>query len=82
MPRLASCRFAPWRVRPALFAALAVGALALWLADPAASRQPAGSPPMMPELPKAPAERWVNTAPLARADFAGEVVLIEVWTST
>jgi hypothetical protein len=82
MLRLASFRFLLPRVRSAAFAAFAVGALALWLAGTAAPQQPVGPPERMPELPKAPPERWVNTAPLTTTDFANQVVLIEIWTST
>ena len=46
------------------------------------ARPLAGEEGAMPELPPLPAERWINTAPLRRADFAGRVVLIEIWTST
>jgi hypothetical protein len=53
-----------------------LGAMAL-LVPPAS-----GDIGVMPELPKLPPERWVNTEPLERADFAGQVVLIEIWTST
>jgi hypothetical protein len=37
---------------------------------------------MMPEFPEAPAERWLNSQPLTLKDLRGQVVLIEVWTST
>ena len=66
------------RFLPAL-AALAV--LSLGLMVPLLA-PPAGAAEMMPELPKVPADRWVNTAPLTKADFLGHVVLIEVYTST
>jgi hypothetical protein len=58
--------------------ALLLGAFALaGLPAPAAAQGR-----IMPELPAASAEFWVNGPPLKKADFAGQVVLIEIWTST
>ena len=35
----------------------------------------------MPEFANRSAAAWINSAPLAKADLTGKVVLIEIWTS-
>ena len=39
-------------------------------------------PAAMPEFPDAPPDRWLNSKPLKLSDVRGQVVLIEIWTST
>ncbi len=36
--------------------------------------------PELPEFTHTDASEWINSAPLTRADLAGQVVLIDVWT--
>ena len=35
----------------------------------------------MPEFDNQAPQAWINSEPLQRADLAGKVVLIEIWTS-
>lgn len=69
--------FPRW-TRRAAFALLWATVFAVW----PALRSGAQAPEQMPELPKLGAEAWINSAPLRKADFAGQVLLIEIWTST
>lgn len=61
-----------------LAVALAAVTVLLWL-DAAAPFPRAAE--RMPEFPDRSPQAWLNTAPLSRADLAGKVVLIEIWTS-
>lgn len=54
---------------------------ALLLILPASGASQWLNPTAMPEFEDRSAERWVNSKPLSRADYKGQVVLIEVWTS-
>lgn len=56
--------------------------LAAWVGVSLPARPATAQPDLMPELPKLSAERWLNSPPLQLADFKGQVVLIEIWTST
>jgi len=35
----------------------------------------------MPELPAAPPEAWINSAPLTIAGLRGKVILVDVWAT-
>ena len=35
----------------------------------------------MPEFSETSADKWINSAPLRKADLRGKVVLLEIWTS-
>ena len=35
----------------------------------------------LPEFTQTSPEMWINSPPLTKADVAGKVVLIEIWTS-
>jgi hypothetical protein len=62
---------------------LAVAVLATAVLGLAAAPRPApGQPSQMPEFPPAAPDRWLNSTPLALKDLRGQVVLIEIWTST
>ena len=45
-------------------------------------RPAVAQPATMPEFPEAPADKWLNSKPLTLKDLRGQVVLIEIWTST
>jgi hypothetical protein len=59
-----------------LVAAALLGA-ALLLCTGASGRQ---EPRPLPEFANRSPQAWLNTEPLSKADLAGKVVLIEVWS--
>jgi hypothetical protein len=59
---------------------LAVVLGAAGFAAPARGQFWFGSRPM-PDFVNQSPTAWINTAPLTKADLAGQVVLIEIWTS-
>jgi hypothetical protein len=63
---------------PAL--ALALLAATLWLGTGSEGSLRAAER-TMPDFTNQSPQAWVNTMPLRRADLAGKVVLIEIWTS-
>lgn len=59
----------------ALAAAVALG---LWGIHSASEIQAHGV--AMPEFSETSADKWINSAPLRKADLQGRVVLLEIWT--
>ena len=57
----------------------AVVALGLWGIHSASEIQARGG--AMPEFSEISADKWINSAPLRKADLRGKVVLLEIWTS-
>ncbi len=58
--------------------AVAVALLVLAVAGHAATSKSVGAP--LPEFTHSQPGAWLNSAPLATADLAGKVVLVDVWT--
>ena len=57
----------------------AVVALGLWGIHSASEIQARGR--AMPEFSETSPDKWINSAPLRKADLRGKVVLLEIWTS-
>jgi hypothetical protein len=72
----------PRRTAAALLTAAALVLAVLLAAAPAVRAQFWSSPRQpLPEFANQSPAVWVNSKPLSKAELAGKVVLIEIWTS-
>ncbi len=67
-------------VAPVLVLAAALLLVPGWAVTQASSARATVTPFPMPEFTQSDEEAWFNSPPLAKADLAGKVVLVDFWT--